>query len=817
MADINLNNLDGIPFGNSTGRPSSPALGQPYFNGEVGRLELYTSGGWQNITQETPSVVSITGVARQSTTSTITINGTNYASGANAFVVGTDGVEVPANSVTLVSAVQMTAVLPALSVAYEPYDVKVINPSNLYGILYEALNVDATPVWTTGSGSLGTYIEQSAMSIQVSATDVSEASSSPLIYSISSGALPTGLSISSSTGVISGTPANISSTTTYNFTVNAYDGQDNVTRNFSITITDRAPIWVTAATLPTFTRSVEYSTTLAATTDDVAEIVYSLFSGALPTGLSLNTSSGVISGTPSSSTNATFTIRATEPGSGIFADRQFTMGNTVPSWTTSSPLPIFTRNAAYSTTVVATDDSGVAPTYSLFSGSLPTGLSLNSTSGVISGTASSSSPASFTLRATDLNGGYADRAFTMANVGPTWSTSGTISTIANGSAYSYQLVATDDSGVAPSYSIASGTLPTGISVSSSGLISGTTTAITGSMGALSITFRATDANSIFTDQTLSIPTQIYEFSSFTFTNAGVVGSSGPSLAQIRSAYSGTAWTQNSAYLNMTTNGYQEWTVPATGSYTIEARGAAGGDGSPSVFSSTGQDRGFNTNFAGGYGAGMKGTFSLTVGDVYVIVVGQRGRTGTGNVNTAGGGGGGSFVWKKSDLALAVAAGGGGGSQCNSNYWASAGSYIHATTSTTGQTSGAGRPGGSNGGAGTSENNGVTGYNGSGGAGWLGEPAYSAGTPARSRTNGFLGGVPNNNGTFGGFGGGGAPGDDGRIDYSHGSPGGGGYSGGGGASYPDAGGGGGSYNAGSNQVNTPRVVANAHGSVIITKI
>jgi len=769
-----------------------------------------------NIVQETPAVVNIVGAANESTTSTITINGTNFAAGAIAYAVGTNSVQYQALTTSLVSVVAITAVLPALDPAYEPYDIKVVNPSNLYGILYDTLFVDNTPVWTISSGSLGTYLEQSSMSVTASATDASDPLSSSLIYSITAGSLPSGLSLNSATGLISGTPANILvGSTTYSFTLDAFDGRNHSYRNYSITVTDRAPTWVTAASLPSFTKNSAYSTTVSATDDDSLSVLYSLFSGSLPTGLTLS-SAGVISGTPTSSTNLTFTIRATD-ANGMYADRQFTMTNVGPSWTTSSALPIFTRNVAYSTTVVATDDSGVAPTYSLISGALPTGLSLNSSTGVISGTASSSSPASFTLRATDANGAFADRAFTMANAGPTWTTSGTISTLSNGSAYSYQLVATDDSGTAPIYSLVSGTFPAGITVSSSGLISGTTSAITGSTGTISLTFRATDANSTFTDQSLSIPTQIYEFSSFTFTNAGVVGSSGPSLAQIRSAYSGTAWTQNSAYLNMTTNGYQEWTVPANGSYTIEARGAAGGDGSPQPFSSTGQDRGFNPNFAGGYGAGMKGTFNLTAGDIYVLVVGQRGRTGTGNTNTAGGGGGGTFVWKKSDLSLAVAAGGGGGSQCNSNYWAQAGSYIHATTSTTGQTSGAGRAGGSNGGAGTSENNGVTGYNGSGGAGWLGEPAYSAGTPARSRTNGFLGGVPNTNGTFGGFGGGGAPGDDGRVDYSHGSPGGGGYSGGGGASYPDAGGGGGSYNAGSNQVNTARVVANAHGSVIITKL
>ena len=54
MADIRTSSLGGIPFGNTSGRPSNPSTGQPYFNGQVGRLELYTSTGWQNIVQETP-------------------------------------------------------------------------------------------------------------------------------------------------------------------------------------------------------------------------------------------------------------------------------------------------------------------------------------------------------------------------------------------------------------------------------------------------------------------------------------------------------------------------------------------------------------------------------------------------------------------------------------------------------------------------------------------------------------------------------------------------------------------------------------------
>ena len=52
----------GIPYGDTASRPSNPVVGQPYFNGQENRLEIYTqSVGWQNIVAETPGVVSYTG------------------------------------------------------------------------------------------------------------------------------------------------------------------------------------------------------------------------------------------------------------------------------------------------------------------------------------------------------------------------------------------------------------------------------------------------------------------------------------------------------------------------------------------------------------------------------------------------------------------------------------------------------------------------------------------------------------------------------------------------------------------------------------
>jgi hypothetical protein len=433
-----------IPFGNTAARPANPVIGEPYFNGQEARLELYTSNGWQNIVQETPSVVSIVGQLNETTTSTITINGTNFASGAIAYVVGTNGVETPANTTSLVSVVEITAVFPALDVADAPYDVKVVNTSNLYGVLYETLGVNDKPVWSTTAGSLGTFTELDAVSVTVAATDATDSTNSALQYSLVSGTLPTGLSLNSTTGVISGTPANVVSSTTYSFTLGASDSRNTVqNRAFSITIDDRSPVWTTSSVLPVFTRNLAYSTTVAATEDDSGEVTYSLFSGSLPTGLTLS-SAGVISGTPTSSTNASFTIRATVTSSGTTANRAFTMANSGPTWSTSS-INSAVMSIPYSFQLSATDDSGSAVTYSIASGALPSGISLSSV-GLISGTASSASSSNINFRATDANGTSVDRSLSFAVIvpptgGSLYHTPGTYNWVAPANVYRVSVVA----------------------------------------------------------------------------------------------------------------------------------------------------------------------------------------------------------------------------------------------------------------------------------------------------------------------------------------------------------------------------------------
>ena len=103
---------------------------------------------------------------------------------------------------------------------------------------------------------------------------------------------------------------------------------------------------------------------------------------------------------------------------------------------------------------------------------------------------------------------------------------------------------------------------------------------------------------------LTAGTISYAQTTYNFTKSGASGYQGPTQAQVNSAYSGT--TLNNA-VTINTRGVQEWTVPATGIYTIEAWGAAGTNSSDQP---------------AGYGARMKGDFSLTQGTVLKIIVGQ---------------------------------------------------------------------------------------------------------------------------------------------------------------------------------------------------
>jgi hypothetical protein len=131
---------------------------------------------------------------------------------------------------------------------------------------------------------------------------------------------------------------------------------------------------------------------------------------------------------------------------------------------------------------------------------------------------------------------------------------------------------------------------------------------------------------------------LYEFTSHTFTTGGKSGPTGPTLAEVRSNYSGVNWAQNNEFLNMSKQGIQEWKVPITGDYIIKAAGAAGGG-------RVTYNRGRNIQL----------TTKLNKGEVINILVGQMGLSSS----LGGGGGGGTFIVRNIQNVILVAGGGGG--------------------------------------------------------------------------------------------------------------------------------------------------------------
>ncbi|MCX6855840.1 MAG: putative Ig domain-containing protein, partial [Verrucomicrobia bacterium] len=308
---------------------------------------------------------------------------------------------------------------------------------------------------------------------------------SPYSFSIFSGALPAGLSLNASTGLISGIPTSTSAAT---FTLRALDTAGcSGTRSY--TVTPLCPtITITPSTLTVGIVGSVYSEMLTAAGGSVPYSTWTITSGTLPTGLSLNASTGEISGIPTVvvSPAAPITVRVND----IYGCQGTQVINVqVCPVVTLNPvsLSVATVGTAYSQTVSATGGSG-SYVFALSSGTLPSWATLNASSGAITGMPNSTTSASFTIRATDTNGCAGTRAYTVAPVGPIISiTPVTLPDSYFGSPYSQTLTASGGT-LLYTWSVSAGSLPAGLSLNSSGVISGTPT---GSGGG-TFTVRATD-------------------------------------------------------------------------------------------------------------------------------------------------------------------------------------------------------------------------------------------------------------------------------------------------------------------------------------
>lgn len=215
----------------------------------------------------------------------------------------------------------------------------------------------------------------------------------PPTWSLAAGSLPTGLSLGTSSGTISGVP---SAAGTFNFTIQANDGVNTPQKAFTTLINAQLVITSTSP-LSAGTVSVNYSVALAST-GGTAPLVWSLLSGTLPNGLSLS-SGGVISGKPTVAGTFNFTIQLAD-NVGATASKAFTIVVASACAITTLVVPNGTVGVAYTTTL-ATSNCTAPLVWSISVGTLPAGLMIHSATGVIDGTPTTQGSSSFTALVTD--------------------------------------------------------------------------------------------------------------------------------------------------------------------------------------------------------------------------------------------------------------------------------------------------------------------------------------------------------------------------------------------------------------------------------
>lgn len=288
------------------------------------------------------------------------------------------------------------------------------------------------------------------------------AAGATLIWTISAGALPTGMGLNPSTGVLSGTPQVAG---TFPITVQVTDGAlPVVTQSLSLVVL--GPPVVSAAPLQSGTYGQFYGPFNLSATGGSGS--YSWSGSGFPSNVTVS-ANGVLSGTPNQGGSFPVVISAYDMVTGLTGSANLTLVIAIPtlSITNSGSLGGFIPGGKISGTFVA---SGGIPNYMWSATGLPAGLSLNGTTGAYSGTGGNPGVYNFTIQVTDSESPVA----ATASLSVTYSVLGiTTSALPNGSttsAYSASLAATGGTG---SYSFTAMGLPMGLSLSPSGAFSGT--------------------------------------------------------------------------------------------------------------------------------------------------------------------------------------------------------------------------------------------------------------------------------------------------------------------------------------------------------
>lgn len=286
------------------------------------------------------------------------------------------------------------------------------------------------------------------------------------VYALTAGTLPTGLTLNSATGVITGTPTMGGSRT---FTVSVTANGQTVDAEYTIAVRGFTNVEPPLAAL-----GVPYSFQLTATTQSAA---FTVESGTLPAGITLS-DSGLLSGIPTTQGVTTFTVKNSYPSDFFGAPRKtMSIGTQARVTAFSSGAPVGGAvGQQYSFTFAA--NGFPLPKYAISSGSLPAGLILDATTGVVSGSPATSGLATFTVTARSVSPLYASSKtvkYTLPIVGPAEITSEAPAPAIVGTPYSFTVTASGYP--TPEFAVIDGVLPAGLALNpTTGVISGTPTA-----------------------------------------------------------------------------------------------------------------------------------------------------------------------------------------------------------------------------------------------------------------------------------------------------------------------------------------------------
>jgi hypothetical protein len=223
-------------------------------------------------------------------------------------------------------------------------------------------------------------------------------------WSLAGGSLPGRFALLANTGSINGTPDKDG---TFSFTVQVSDGTSTATRDFSITIKPSGvPLVIGTTSLANGEVGIGYSRTLSAS-GGIGTYSWSISSGSLPDGMTIDQVTGLISGTPKSAGIFSFSVQVMD-GTGARRDQSYNLNiRPVPVISTSS-LPDGQVGTDYDQILEAAGGTG-SYMWSASGGSIPDGLILDPGYGEIYGTPVTAGTFNFTVQAKDSAGGVASR------------------------------------------------------------------------------------------------------------------------------------------------------------------------------------------------------------------------------------------------------------------------------------------------------------------------------------------------------------------------------------------------------------------------